>query len=54
MLHLGRADPGVEANVMANGSGRRKSSWVLVALALVLVVGWVSMVLMGSGSSVTR
>ena len=33
------------------GSGRRKSSWVLVALALVVVVGWVSIVLMGSGAS---
>ena len=36
---------------MATG-GRRKSSWVLVALALVLVVGWVAMVLFGSASSV--
>ena len=37
---------------MADGSGRRKSSWVLVALALVLVVGWVAIMLMGGGSSV--
>jgi hypothetical protein len=36
---------------MATG-GRRKSSWVLVALALVVVVGWVSMILFGSASSV--
>jgi hypothetical protein len=33
------------------GSGKRRSSWVLVALALVVVVGWVSMMLMGSGAS---
>jgi hypothetical protein len=33
------------------GSSGRKSSWVLVALALVLIVGWVSIILMGSGAS---
>jgi hypothetical protein len=31
---------------------KRKSSWVLVALALVVVVGWVAMMLFGAGSSV--
>jgi hypothetical protein len=46
---LNRARGG--ANVMAT-RGRRKSSWVLVALALVVVVGWVSIVLFGSASSV--
>ncbi len=35
---------------MASGSGR-KSSWLLVALALVLVVGWVAMNILGAGSS---
>ena len=38
---------------MATKSGR-KSSWVLVALALVLVVAWVALNFFGAGSSVTR
>ena len=38
---------------MASKSGR-KSSWVLVSLALVVIVGWVAIMLMGGGSSTAR
>ena len=34
---------------MADRSGR-ESAWILIALALVLVVGWVTMMLIGSAS----
>jgi hypothetical protein len=35
---------------MADSRGR-KSSWVLVALALVLIVGWIAMNLFGAAAS---
>ena len=36
---------------MTDPKPKKRSSWVLVSLALVIIVGWVSMMLFGAGGN---
>ena len=51
MLQNRPADNEPEANVMASSSGR-KSPWVLVALAAVVIIGWLAINIIGGSSTV--
>ena len=42
---------GTEEKLMTDRGSKNRSSWVLVSLALVIIVGWVAMNIFGAGGN---